>query len=65
MIFLNWKLFFFPAQGINWWFLIWPAEILSIVDGSYKQQISIGWDNGLAPISAYVTILYHELVIMW
>ena len=28
-------IFHCPAQGTNWWFLIWSTEIVGIVDSSY------------------------------
>ena len=32
-----WNLVLYPVQKTNWWFMIWPPEFVSIVDGSYCQ----------------------------
>ena len=34
------KVVLYPAQGTNQWFLIWPPEIVIIVDGPYWSHIS-------------------------
>ena len=45
MIFFNFLLSenFVPCvQKTNWWFMIWPPEIVRIVDGSYWQPFCSG-----------------------